>query len=558
MKIGIPRMLRGFGARPAALLGFARIAAIAGLPLILVALVAWFDHESELKAARQKVIASAHVLSEHAGARFLSVDVALSQVRDALGTRPTAAVRTDTEMHQLLARLVRRMPELELAFVIDEKGALASSSRTYPAPERDLSQREFFLNAKAGQEGLLFSVPFRGNTSRSVSFAVSRAVWRDGVFHGIVGAIVFPEYFHSSYRGLLAPTPGAAAALVRKDGTLLLRSPDLRMQPDTPVLMEDVPEQRGKHDSGLLAASALIEGGAAAAAYRAVPGTDLTVVYALSEGDVLAPWHKRAAGYVLAGGLASFALAVLMRRPTGLGALGTRGRPGLGATPRPSPSDAMLGAVDRVLTPVLGDLTFVGARHRADEPEPDFDAALAGAGHGVRLAQRLLDVGRRGGRPRIVHAPTVLNNVRCLLIGSVWPPIAIDVAADEKGLDVFVESAEFELAVMDLVLDLKQRADAGSQITLGARREVVRGAPARVEAGDYVCVTLSAACSGPADTSATRTVRHDEIAAFAARSGGGWQMTRGPDGPEVRLWIPAALGRREDRPAPSAGSLAKP
>ncbi|MFG1413852.1 cache domain-containing protein [Xanthobacter sp. VTT E-85241] len=550
MKIGILRMLRRFGARPAGLPGRARVAAVVGLPLVLVALVAWFDRNSELKAARQKVIASAHVLSEHAGARFLSVDVALSQVRDALGTRPVTALRTDTNMHGLLVRLVRRMPELELAFVIDEKGLLAATSRTYPAPERDLSQREFFLAGKAGQEGLLFSVPFRGAASRSVSFAVSRAIWRDGEFGGIVGAIVFPEYFHSSYRGLLAPTPGAAAALVREDGTLLLRSPDLRAQADTPVLIPDVPEQRGKHDSGLLAASALIEGGAAAAAYRAVPGTDLTVVYALSEGDVLSAWHKRVAGYVLLGGLASFTLALLMRRPTGLGALGARGRPGTGTPPRLSLSDSTVGAVDRVLTPVLGDLTFLGARNRADGHAPEFDDALNGAGHGVRLAQRLLDAGRRGGRPRIVHAPTVLNNVRCLLIGSVWPPIEIDCVTDEKGLDVFVEAAEFELAVMDLVMDLKQRADPGSQITLAARREVVRSEPARVAAGDYVCIAVRAACSAPADTDTARTVRHEEIAAFAARAGGGWQLMRGPDGPEARLWIPAALGRREDPPAP--------
>ncbi|OZA91831.1 MAG: hypothetical protein B7X76_01495 [Azorhizobium sp. 39-67-5] len=550
MKIGILRMLRGFGARPAGQPGLARVVAVVGLPLILVALVAWFDRNSELKAARQKVIASAHVLSEHAGARFLSVDVALSQVRDALGTRAVTAMRTDTDMHDLLVRLVRRMPELELAFVIDERGVLASSSRIYPAPERDLSQREFFLAGKAGQEGLLFSVPFRGAATRSVSFAVSRAIWRDGVFGGIVGAIVFPEYFHSSYRGLLAPTPGAAAALVRKDGTLLLRSPDLRAQPDTPLLIPDVPEQRGKHESGLLAASALIEGGPAAAAYRAVPGTDLTVVYALSEGDVLSAWNKRVAGYVLMGGLASFALAVLMRRPTGLGALGARGRPGTGTPPRPSLSDATVGAVDRVLTPVLGDLAFLDARNRADGPAPEFDDALNGAGHGVRLAQRLLDAGRRGGRPRIVHAPTVLNNVRCLLIGSVWPPIEIDAAADEKGLDVFVEAAEFELAVMDLVMDLKQRADAGSQITLAARRDVVRSEPAHVQAGDYVCITLRAACSRHADASATNAMRHEEIAAFATRAGGGWQMLSGPDGPEARLWIPAALGRREDHPAP--------
>ncbi|OYW43824.1 MAG: hypothetical protein B7Z45_00615, partial [Azorhizobium sp. 12-66-6] len=64
------------------------------------------------------------------------------------------------------------------------------------------------------------------------------------------------------------------------------------------------------------------------------------------------------------------------------------------------------------------------------------------------------------------------------------------------------------------------------------------------------------ACGGQADTDTARTARHEEIAAFAARAGGGWQMTRGPGGPEARLWIPAALGRREERPAPSVGGLA--
>ncbi|MFG1424386.1 cache domain-containing protein [Roseixanthobacter liquoris] len=558
MKIGILRVLRRFGGRRASMPGRARIAVVVGLPLMLVALVAWFDRDSELKAARQKVVASAHVLSEHAGARFLSVDVALSQVRDALGTRPAAALRADTEMHQLLARLVRRMPELELAFVIDEKGVLASSSRTYPAPERDLSQREFYLAGKAGQEGLLFSVPFRGTASRSVSFAVSRAVWRDGVFRGVIGAIVFPEYFHSTYRGLLAPTPGAAAALVRKDGTLLLRSPDLRAPPDVPTLISDLPELRGKHESGLLAASALIEGGPAAAAYRAVPGTDLTVVYALSEGDILSGWNKRAAGYALMGGLASFALAVLMRRPTGLRAPGAGASARVGGPPIPAQPDAAAGAVDRVLTPVLGDLTFVGTGQRGEGSEPEFGDALTGAMYGVCLAQRLLDAGRRSGRPRIVPAPTVLNNVRCLLIGSVWPPIEVAIAGDDRGLDVFVEAAPFELAVIDLVMDVKQRADAGSPITLAARREVVRSEPAGVEAGDYVCIRVSAACSGTSGAGATSSARLEEIGAFAKRAGGGWQMQRGAEGPEARLWIPAALGRREDHPAPGSGGSGQP
>ncbi|MFG1398149.1 cache domain-containing protein [Roseixanthobacter pseudopolyaromaticivorans] len=547
MKIGIPQVLRRFGARRASLPGLARIVAVVGLPLVLVALVVWFDRESELKAGRQKVIASAHVLSEHAGALFLSVDLALAQVRETLGTRPVTALRTDTDMHQLLASLVRRMPELELAFVIDEKGSLASTSRTYPAPERDLSQREFFVSAKAGQDGLAFSVPFRGSASRSVSFSVSRAVWRDGVFGGVIGAIVFPEYFHASYRGLLVPATGAVAALVRKDGTLLLRSPDVRAPPEAPVVIPDVPEERLKHESGLLAATALIEGSPAAAAYRAVPGTDLTVVYALSEGDILSSWYKRAAGYFLAGGLASFALAVLTGRPARMRGRGALTRNRQAAAPRGALSDQTAAAVDRVLTPVLGDLTFVGAGHRADGDESESDA-LNGAVHGVRLAQRLLDAGRRGATPRIVHAPTVLNNVRCLLIGSVWPPIQIDLTGDGKGLDVFVDGARFELAVMDLTMYVKQRADAGSQITLSARREGIRSELEGVEAGDYVCVTLSAACSRQAEDAGASSARFEETRAFATSAGGSLQITRGPLGPEARLWIPAALSRRDESP----------
>ncbi|MEW6255665.1 MAG: cache domain-containing protein [Pseudomonadota bacterium] len=526
------------------------LGALVALPLLIFGTVAWYDYLDEVRDARQSALRSAYSLAEHADSVFNSIDLALKQVDRVLGARGAVDTRGDGDFHQVLQDLTRRMPPVESIFLVDEGGVIAASSRAFPMAPYDVQHREYFLAAKAGQDGLFVSVPFRGEFARSVAFTASRPVIRNGVFRGLVAVTVFPEYFHSLYRStfLMEQTGEPTALLLRRDGTVIFRSPDQRGS-DPLLVSSDLVTQANSLNTGLLLGAGTIDGRSDITAFRSLPSAPLTFVYAVRQADLTADWYRRLAGYGLMMACVSGVLA------TG-GALLLFGPPGIeeGAL-APSPPRIGEGALQprlrgavTVLDAARANLGLV--RRMADDPSVgggvDARALVEGASFGIDEAQRLLS--GRGGRleGRIVNVRISLRDLRLLLMGSVWPHLEISEPAEgPEPLDIFVDPGAFDLALLDLALGLWEHVAPGARVTVHARPRVVRiDEAAPVAPGDYAVITFTLLVEhegeGPVRQSAEARLR--QAASFAQSCEGHLELEyEGPRIARASLFLPAAL-----------------
>ncbi len=550
------------------LVGF--VALCVALPLLMFAGVAWYDRAVEMRDARQKALATSYMLAEHVDSVFRAIDVALLQVDLAIANRPLAELRTDGEVHKTLLEVQRRLPSLESVFLVDEAGSLAASSRAFPMPPYEVQNREYFLAGKAGHDGLFFSQPFRGQFSRSVSFTASRRVIRDDVFRGVAAVTIFPEYFHSLYRGAFPPDSNAVAALMRKDGSLIFRSPSPRNASERMQAPPELVARAAAQSSGLISGAGGLDGKSGITAFRTLPNSPLTLIYAVGEAEALTPWYGRLASYGIAAagvsGILAAAGALVLRgllrwQPSGADTVPrTRGREpvdviaGEPASRVERGADTLLGVVLTLLALVRQQLPQAApAGERNESFNVDLKEAVEGAAHGVSTVQRLLaGVRARGSEARIVNVSTSLIAAHKLLMGSIWPPLELP-DMQEQSIDVFVDPARFDLALVDLVLGLKEVAPAGARLTVEASRRMVRNVEVEgLTPGDYVAIAF--ALDSPEGTAREASVRGETrlrlVARFAAQSDGGLVFDEGAGAPvQATLWLPAALIRRESRKA---------
>lgn len=519
------------------------------MPLLIFGAVAWYDYLDEAQDARQATLRSAYSLAEHADTVFSAIEMALQQVDRSLDARQIADARGDGAFHQQLQALTRRLPPVESIFIVDETGTITASSRAFPMPPYDVQHREYFLAAKAGHEGLFVSVPFRGEFARSVAFTASRPLMQDGVFRGLVAVTVFPEYFHSLYRSAFMVEEGTepTAVLLRRDGTVIFRSPDARGA-EPIAASDDLISQAAAQNAGLLVGRGVIDARSDLTAFRTLPNVPLTFVYAVRQADMTADWFRRLAGYgllmacvsgVIAGGgaLVLFAPAPPLSPPP------VEERPdpdGAGIQPRLRGATALLDAVRSSLGLARRKVDDGAVAAGLDERD-----LIDGATFGVAASQRLLS-GGRGDRQdaRIVNVGTSLRELRQLLMGSAWPPMGLDLVRPQDVLDVFVDPGSFDLALFDLAMGLLERAPAGARFAAQVgRRTVGEGSPEPVGPGDYVCIafTISSNTEPDGEPRLHAEARLRLVERFAIASGGALVREDAGTPERATLWLPAAL-----------------
>ena len=213
----------------------------------------------------------------------------------------------------------------------------------------------------------------------------------------------------------------------------------------------------------------------------------------------------------------------------------------------------MAHGVSAILSLVFNTLALVRGR-ASDGGWPELNEALEGATYGVGVAQRLVaDAAAGGASLRSVNMSVALEDVRRLLLGSVWPRLFLFVPADRDGLDIWVDPQRLDVALVDTVLGLIEMNPSGTRLT--AALEQTEGSAARdapVPAGSYVCVTFRLSGEGgtarPAGESEETRLR---FARAFAEACGGMLVVEGPDARTVTatLWIPSARTARDQRGA---------
>ena len=172
------------------------------------------------------------MLAEQTDRSFKSVDLVLSGIADHIGRQGV----TDTasydrlmsryETFLLLKEKISGLPHVEAVTLIDAKGTLINFSRSWPIPDVNVTDRDYYMVLKDDPKlESYISMPVRNRATGSWNIYVARRLNApDGAFLGLVLGAVSMEYFENFF-GTTVMGAGNSVSMVRDDGTLLARFP---------------------------------------------------------------------------------------------------------------------------------------------------------------------------------------------------------------------------------------------------------------------------------------------------------------------------------------------
>jgi two-component system NtrC family sensor kinase len=543
------------------------------VPLAIVGAAAWLSLRAAENEAARRADRTMEVVREQALRVFGLYQLILDEVDHGVAGASWAQIVGSPEVHTDLRRLQDRAAETSSVFLQAPNGREWASSRQFPMPSIDGSDRDYFQALMAADPRLYVSAPALGRLSGDRFFAVARRrSGGEGRFDGVVGVSGRVEYFEGLYRALLE-TPADEILMLRDDGTVIVRvSGDERRDrpaPDVPFLRLVLPAERG-HVRAVQS-----DGVARLYAYGRVGDYPVHVAYGLARSAVWAPWLREVAVQALVGLLAAsllvYAVQRLRRQTAREAAALTRWAREL---ERREQAEAALrhaqrlealgrltggvahdfGNVLHVLKANLAVLARAGDRRLA----PQLDAMARAVDQGARLTRQLLSFARRQPlAPVRVDLVERLPAIVELARHSLAPGIEISAAVAPGTWDIHADSDELELAVVNLAVNARDAMPAGGRIAIAARNAADVTEPrGDCPTGDFVAISVRDSGTGIApeildkvfdpffttkDAGKGTGLGLSQVYGFAEQSGGTVTVKSQPGhGTEVTLWLPRA------------------
>jgi len=220
---------------------------------------------------------------------------------------------------------------------------------------------------------------------------------------------------------------------------------------------------------------------------------------------------------------------------------------------------------NNLLTVVIGALDMIlRSPDDAARRKKLGEAALAAARRGEGLTHQLLAFSRRQAlRPQPVDLNALVTEGEPLLRRAVGEAIDFKLKLRRGGAEVSVDPAQFEAALLNLLVNARDALTSGIAQGGGSRGRITvqtthcsveSGEVRELAGGDYVCITVSDNGPGMDDATLARVFEPffttkavgkgtglglSQVYGFARQSGGGVRVVSAPgQGAEIRLYLP--------------------
>ncbi len=187
-------------------------------------------HDSTLHEVESDLVRQSRALSELTERTLEASNLVLGSVAEKAGAMASADGNAQQwrseEFHTFLKDQMSGLPQIFAMGVIDARGDRLNFSKYWPAPEYNLSYREYFKALKANpKRATVLDGPIRGIATNEWLIAVARPILTNtGQFAGVAYATTHLSYFEDLFRAT-SNGDGYAATLALPDGTLLMRYP---------------------------------------------------------------------------------------------------------------------------------------------------------------------------------------------------------------------------------------------------------------------------------------------------------------------------------------------
>ncbi len=290
------------------------------LGLVLATAASWFLVElraGDIADAEREMTNLALILSEEIDRSFQAaelVQLGLIEHMRELGIDTPEALgerMASFETHKNLRGRVAGLPSIDGLALIDLQGAIVNSSRGWPVPPVNVSDRSFFqrLTDDAAPPWVI-SEPVRGRADNTwmIPFAF-RFTAPDGRLLGLVNCGVKLAYFESLFSRITLDD-GGAFTLYRSDGMLVARFP--RADPrigETFAGTDNFTRVAAAADGGVVRLTSTLDGQDRLVASHNLAHFPLLIAVSDTMATVLGPWRAEARAFVAVGSLLELVIA---------------------------------------------------------------------------------------------------------------------------------------------------------------------------------------------------------------------------------------------------------
>jgi diguanylate cyclase (GGDEF)-like protein len=200
---------------------------------LAIALTIWWLRADAIADASQDTGNLATVLAHQINNSMQSIDLVLTEIRDQEEIRGANApsnldnILRDEGTNKFLLERLSRIRQAEFIALVDKNGSLVSTTRQWPTPKIDLSDRDYFQYFKNNNDkGVYISNSlFDRIKGLHVIIFSKRINGPNNTFLGVALAGVRLTYFQKVYESI-ASLSDQSFLLLHRDGTIILRYPD--------------------------------------------------------------------------------------------------------------------------------------------------------------------------------------------------------------------------------------------------------------------------------------------------------------------------------------------
>ena len=214
------------------------------------------------------------------------------------------------EVHRNLEPIAGALTDVAGINVFDASGQLINSSRFWPTPDLNISDRSYFKNlATDDQPPPVVLRLVRSHLTKLWTIVVARkVVGPDGQFLGVVTRGVSPANLESFFESI-ALGKGAAISLTHRDGTLLARYPHVEEMIGRNFRSAPTQQLLSKADHGTTRWISAIDGEDRLTSTHALSEFPLSVVVTTTVASALADWRAQTQSLIVAAGLVTLVVA---------------------------------------------------------------------------------------------------------------------------------------------------------------------------------------------------------------------------------------------------------
>ena len=262
------------------------------------------------------------VLAEQTSRSFQAVDLVLTEVQGlvaAEGVTTPAAFRErfhDRDIYDLLRQRRQALTQADAIGLLDADGKLLNSSRQWPTPELDFSDREAYraLRDRASSDPFVSAPSIGAVTGAPTIYVARRLTAPDGRFLGLVQVAIDLNQFTELYRAV-SLREGSAIVLLRDDGAVLTRVPSAELGERTSVGNSPTFARIHRHAADprapVIRITSTFDNNVRLIAGHVVRGYPGILATSITEHAALAGWRRQAIGISVAAIGAAIAFAVL-------------------------------------------------------------------------------------------------------------------------------------------------------------------------------------------------------------------------------------------------------